>query len=246
MSQSEALVPGDPATPALETSLAPVRVREVGLVGSPTSTPLAASPYSRIVKRAIDILGASIALVVTLPLMLIVAAAIMVDSPGKPWFVHPRVGREGRRFGVCKFRTMVNGVDRPKTGVDSDDTLAREWDDTWKLREDPRVTRIGRFLRKYSLDELPQLINVVLGQMSLVGPRPVVDEEISKFGDAAPTVLTVRPGITGLWSVSGRNDVSYEDRVILEERYVREWTLRRDIAILLKTIPCVVSGRGAY
>lgn len=205
------------------------------------------SKLARSVKRGMDLVGALVAITIFLPLMLVIATAICLSSPGAPIFVHRRVGRFGRPFRMIKFRTMKCGSTRDlATHVGQDDGLASEWSEMQKLRADPRVTALGRTLRKFSLDELPQLLNVVAGHMSLVGPRPVVREELPRFGDAAKAVLSVRPGLTGLWTVNGRSDVSYEDRVALEARYVREWSLGLDVAILMKTIPCAIMGRGAY
>jgi exopolysaccharide production protein ExoY len=124
--------------------------------------------------------------------------------------------------------------------------LAEEWRATWKLRNDPRVTRVGRLMRRYSLDELTQLFNVLVGHMSIVGPRPVVADEIARFGDRARDILAFRPGLTGLWAISGRNDLSYDERVELEHRYVRTWSIKRDISIILRTIPAVFRRHGAY
>jgi exopolysaccharide production protein ExoY len=199
------------------------------------------------VKRTIDFAAGLLAVALTSPLMLLISLAIVLDSRGSPLYVHRRVGRFGLGFGVLKFRTMVRDADdRWAEELESNPELAQDWERTRKVRDDPRVTRVGRLLRKYSLDELPQLVNVVLGHMSLVGPRPVVEEELELFGDATPTVLSVRPGVTGLWTVSGRSDVSYEERVALETSYVRGWRLALDLSILVKTVPCVLTGRGAY
>jgi len=208
---------------------------------------LEASVAGRAIKRTIDIGVALLVLLPLLPFIAAIALAIVIDSRGSPLFVHRRVGRRGRPFGVLKFRTMSDRL-RPSWTPDSDadPALALEWKRARKLRDDPRVTRLGRFLRKYSIDEVPQLFNVLIGHMSLVGPRPVVDDELELFGDAAGRVLTARPGVTGLWTVNGRNHVTYPERVLLEARYIDEWSLRLDLEILLKTIPCVLSGRGAY
>jgi exopolysaccharide production protein ExoY len=157
------------------------------------------------------------------------------------------MGQGGAEFSLIKFRTMVRDADAVLTAhIASDADLRREWGETQKLREDPRVTRLGGLIRRFSLDELPQLLNVFIGNMSLVGPRPVLRNELARFGERAAGILEVRPGLTGLWAVSGRNDISYEDRAQLEYRYATEWTLRMDAMILLKTIPAVVRGHGAY
>jgi lipopolysaccharide/colanic/teichoic acid biosynthesis glycosyltransferase len=204
-------------------------------------------PLSGLVKRVLDIAASTIFFVLTLPVMLIVAGFIRLDSPGPALYRQTRVGRGGRPFELFKLRTMRK---------DSDAVLAEyllqnpeqeeEWRSYRKLKDDPRVTRLGRFLRKYSLDELPQLFNVVRGNMSLVGPRPVVFEETRSFGEHGPIVFSMRPGLTGLWAVSGRNEVSYDERAQMESRYVQDWTLLLDFQIILRTVPAVLTGHGAY
>jgi lipopolysaccharide/colanic/teichoic acid biosynthesis glycosyltransferase len=190
-----------------------------------------------------DILIASILLLFVAPLLLPVAVAIVCDSPGSVFYRRRVIGRYGRPFDALKFRTMVEDNERQ---LDSNKQLAEEFGKNHKLRNDPRVTRVGRILRKYSIDEIPQLINVLLGQMSLVGPRIISFPEIEKFGQWLDIVLTVKPGITGLWQVNGRGDLPYEERVRLNVYYVQNRSLLLDIKILLKTIPAVLSGRGAY
>jgi len=191
--------------------------------------------------------GSSVLIVLLLPLALIVSLAIVVDSPGPVFFVQRRVGRNGVEFPLIKFRTMVrDGEDALAAHVLADEDLRREWEQARKLRVDPRVTRLGGLLRRFSLDELPQLLNVFVGNMSLVGPRPVLRDELAYFGDRAAQIVEVRPGLTGLWAVSGRSEISYQERVELEYRYVVEWSLRMDASILLRTIPAVVRGHGAY
>ena len=192
-------------------------------------------------------MGSSVLILLLLPLALIVSLAIVVDSPGPVFFVQRRVGRNGVEFPLIKFRTMVrDGEDALAAHVLADEDLRREWEQARKLRVDPRVTRLGGLLRRFSLDELPQLLNVFVGNMSLVGPRPVLRDELAYFGDRAAQIVEVRPGLTGLWAVSGRSEISYQERVELEYRYVVEWSLRMDASILLRTIPAVVRGHGAY
>jgi len=208
---------------------------------------IAHHPALRAVKRGIDIVGSSALIVLLLPLALIVALAIVVDSRGPVLFLQRRVGRGGVEFPLIKFRTMVRDGERALAAhVGADEGLRREWTQARKLRNDPRITRLGRFLRRFSIDELPQLLNVFIGNMSLVGPRPVPRDELAYFGDRAAQIVEVRPGLTGLWAVSGRSEISYRERVELEHRYVVEWSLRMDALILLKTIPAVVRGHGAY
>jgi Undecaprenyl-phosphate galactose phosphotransferase WbaP len=200
-----------------------------------------------IAKRALDIVGAGLGLVVLAPFFLIVAMMVRADG-GPAFFAHQRVGRGGKLFGCLKFRSMVIDSQARLEDLLANDPSARaEWDATRKLKNDPRITRIGRFLRSTSLDELPQLINVLRGEMSLVGPRPVQEAEIDRYyGASAAHYMAVRPGITGLWQVSGRSETSYESRVALDVAYVSRPSLLADIAILLRTPVAVLSRRGAH
>ena len=199
----------------------------------------------RIAKRALDIVAGVLMLIGLAPLML--ALAVLIRRDGQPaLFRHRRIGASGQVFECLKFRSMIANADAVLA-----DLLARspeakaEWDATQKLRKDPRITPVGRLLRKTSLDELPQLINVVLGDMSLVGPRPIVASEVRFYGDKIAYYQAVRPGVTGLWQVSGRSDTTYDRRVQLDVWYVRNRSLWLDIAILFRTLPAVLSRRGA-
>jgi Undecaprenyl-phosphate galactose phosphotransferase WbaP len=204
-----------------------------------------ARPASRFIKAAIDVTVASLMLVLSSPLFLILGAVSRLDG-GPMLFAHRRVGAGGRPFYCLKFRTMVVDADRVLVGaLTRDAALAAEWAASRKLVNDPRVTRIGRFLRKTSLDELPQLINVLRLEMSLVGPRPIVDSEVPLYGEAIAQYYATRPGITGLWQVSGRSNTSYARRVQLDVWYVNNWTVWNDITVLLKTIPAVLGRHGA-
>ena len=200
-----------------------------------------------IAKRALDIIGAGVGLVLLAPFFLIVALMVRADG-GPAFFAHQRVGRGGKLFGCLKFRSMVvDSQARLESLLASDPAARAEWEATRKLKNDPRITRIGRFLRSTSLDELPQLINVLRGEMSLVGPRPVQEAEIDRYyGASAAHYMAVRPGITGLWQVSGRSETSYESRVALDVAYVSRPSLLADIAILLRTPVAVLSRRGAH
>lgn len=194
-------------------------------------------------KGLVDRSAAAVALTLLMPLLAAIAVAVRVDSRGPVLFRQTRVGQGGREFGVWKFRTMVVDADALLGGL-----AARNETDglMFKMREDPRVTRVGRLLRKWSLDELPQLVNVLLGQMSLVGPRPPLPSEVARYdGDVARRLL-VKPGMTGLWQVSGRSDLSWEDGIRLDLYYVENWSLAADLTILWKTFGAVVNGRGAY
>ncbi|MES2720047.1 MAG: undecaprenyl-phosphate galactose phosphotransferase WbaP [Pseudomonadota bacterium] len=200
----------------------------------------------RICKRALDILLAFTMLLMLLPLLL--TLMLMVARSGRPiFFAHERIGRNGRIFPCYKFRTMVpNSAEVLSRLLESDPAARAEWQREFKLRNDPRITLVGSFLRRTSLDELPQLWNVLRGDMSLVGPRPVIAEELERYGDDVCYYTQVRPGMTGLWQVSGRNDLDYEARVNLDAWYVRNWSLTTDVAILFKTLGVVVRGHGAY
>ncbi|MEV0724008.1 sugar transferase [Micromonospora purpureochromogenes] len=197
----------------------------------------------KLVKEFVDRAAAALAVLLLLPLGAAVALAIRLDSRGPVLFRQTRVGRGGREFGVLKFRTMVLNADALL-----DELAVRNETDglMFKMRDDPRVTRVGRLLRKWSLDELPQLVNVLLGQMSLVGPRPPLPSEVARYdGDVARRLL-VKPGMTGLWQVSGRSDLSWEDGIRLDLYYVENWSLAADLTILWKTFGAVLRGRGAY
>jgi Undecaprenyl-phosphate galactose phosphotransferase WbaP len=198
-------------------------------------------------KRSLDILGATVGSVVISPILLFLALLIKLDSKGSVVYSQKRIGRHGKHFQVYKFRSMVHNADEVlHKYLEQHPELRAEWQATHKLKDDPRVTRVGRLLRKYSLDELPQLWNVIKGDMSLVGPRPIVDAEISKYQDAFGLYCLARPGMTGYWQVSGRSDTSYEHRVELDSFYIRNWSIWLDIIILIATIRVVGRGNGAY
>jgi Undecaprenyl-phosphate galactose phosphotransferase WbaP len=198
-------------------------------------------------KRAVDMVGAGTALAIAAPIMLLVMLLIKIQSPGPALYRQERIGRHRRRFKVWKFRTMVCDADRIlQECLAKSPELREEWNREHKLKNDPRITPIGHWLRKTSVDELPQLWNVLCGQMSLVGPRPIVAAEIVKYADKFGPYCKVLPGITGLWQVSGRNDTSYAERVDLDCHYARHSSLRLDVAILFKTVHVVLLRRGAY
>ncbi len=206
-----------------------------------------AFPTGGVAKRALDITVALTALVVFLPLLLMIMALVKATDGGSIFYGHKRVGHNGRYFKCLKFRTMVpNGDEVLRRHLRNNPEAAEEWRKTRKLKDDPRVTAVGTVLRKLSLDELPQLINVLRGEMSIVGPRPVVDEELTLYDTFAVYYLRTRPGLTGLWQISGRNDVSYESRIAFDTQYVQNWSLLRDVAIIVKTIPAVCMSRGSY
>jgi lipopolysaccharide/colanic/teichoic acid biosynthesis glycosyltransferase len=197
-------------------------------------------------KRGIDIAGALALAVVFAPAMLGVTA-LLARGGGPVLFPHHRIGYRGRSFRCYKFRSMVTDADQQlEDMLAANPVLRAEWEETRKLRDDPRITRVGRFLRRTSLDELPQLWNVLKGDMSLVGPRPVVHEELSCYGRNLPTYLAAKPGLTGLWQVMGRSDTGYRRRVAMDIYYARRQGMLLDAVILLRTVGVVVAGRGAY
>lgn len=206
-----------------------------------------AAPLNRSVKRCIDIVAVSLGSLIISPFLLLLALAIYIDSPGPIFYGHKRIGRSGKTFKAWKFRTMVpNAQELLHRYLAENPALQAEWETNQKLQDDPRVTRLGKLLRKYSLDEFPQLWNVLLGDMSLVGPRPIIDEEVCKYGDAFELYTQVRPGMTGYWQVSGRSDTDYVQRVELDSFYVRNWSVWLDIIILFQTPEVVIKGEGAY
>ena len=207
------------------------------------------NPLPRAIKRAIDMAVSGVALLALSPFFLVATVMIKTISPGPVFYGHMRVGRSGQRFKMWKFRSMVPNADRVLADVlAGDPALAEEWERDQKLKNDPRIIRgIGTFLRKTSLDEIPQLWNVLLGQMSLVGPRPLPLDEVAKYERSTyPLYLRVRPGITGLWQVSGRNNTTYEDRMRLNTYYVRNWSPWLDLYLLLRTVRTMVFREGAY
>lgn len=199
------------------------------------------------VKRSIDVLLALLALLASIPFILLVSAAIVLIDGRPVFFVHQRVGFRGRRFGCLKFRTMVRDSDRRlQEHLDKEPAARAEWEETRKLRNDPRILPVvGAFLRKSSLDELPQFLNVLIGEMSLVGPRPVPEDELEYYGDLKGSYMSVRPGLTGPWQVGGRSDVGYEERIRLDDDYARNWSVSKDIRIMLATPRAVLLRRGA-
>ncbi len=198
-------------------------------------------------KRLVDILLILLSLPVTLPILGLLSMVVLMTTPGPIFYSHRRIGRNGAFFSMWKFRTMCeNSAEVLEDYLTRHPEARAEWSRTHKLRFDPRVTGIGRFLRRYSLDELPQLWNVIAGKMTLVGPRPIVAAEVEKYGDGFRFYRRVKPGLTGLWQVSGRSQLTYPQRVQLDCDYVEKWSMRRDFVILLRTFLSVVNQDGAY
>jgi len=198
-------------------------------------------------KRILDIILAGSAIVLLAPLLTLCFLACLLTSPGPGIFWHRRVGFGGKRFACFKFRTMVHdSQDCLSDYLASNPDARKEWEATHKLQFDPRVTAIGSILRKTSLDELPQLFNVLIGDMSIVGPRPVTEEELLKYSSSAGAYLSCRPGITGLWQVSGRSGTTYSKRVACDSYYAANWTMTLDLKILLVTLPVLLNADNAY
>jgi exopolysaccharide biosynthesis polyprenyl glycosylphosphotransferase len=197
----------------------------------------------RVVKDVTDRIGAVVLLAVALPVLLALGLAIVIDSRGPVFYRQRRVGKDGKEFTIVKFRTMVVNAERLVGELSGSNEGAGL---LFKIRKDPRVTRVGSLLRRYSLDELPQLLNVLAGSMSLVGPRPPLPEETARYAPEVRRRLLVKPGVTGLWQVSGRSDLSWDEAVRLDLRYVEDWSLALDAVILWKTFRAVLSGQGAY
>jgi len=202
---------------------------------------------NRLIKRLFDLIVSIVCLPILLPLIAIVGLIIRLETPGLAIYAHDRIGRNGKIFKCYKFRTMQRDAEEKlKEMLENSQMLREEWESSWKLKEDPRVTRIGRLLRKGSLDELPQIFNVMKGEMSLVGPRPYLPREKSDIRDNIKVISSAKPGITGLWQVSGRSNTHYKYRVKLDAWYGMNWSLWLDIVILFRTIRVVIRAEGAY
>jgi exopolysaccharide biosynthesis polyprenyl glycosylphosphotransferase len=202
----------------------------------------APAPHQQAIKRLFDIISSAAALVALSPLLLTVAVLIKLTSRGPILFKQKRVGLHGKTFGMLKFRSMVVNAEELKEKLAA---LNEQTGPVFKMKNDPRITGIGRFIRKYSIDELPQLLNVLRGEMSVVGPRPPVPKEVEKYAAWQRRRLSVRPGLTCIWQVSGRNQLSFEEWMYLDMQYIDNWTLLTDLSLILKTVPVVVTGRGA-
>jgi Undecaprenyl-phosphate galactose phosphotransferase WbaP len=235
------VLPDEPSLPAFWTT---ARSGE-GLFGySVQNTSL--RPVERFVKRTVDLLGAGLVMLLLMPVLAMIAVAISRDSPGGVLYRQERMGLNGGIFTVLKFRTMYADADQKLDRIlAAAPARRREYERYHKLQDDPRVTPVGRFLRRYSIDELPQIFNVLCGDMSLVGPRAYMPGELPEMNGLSRAVLQVPPGITGLWQVSGRNALSFEERLDLDVHYVQNWSAWLDLYLLVRTVPTVVSGDGA-
>lgn len=227
----------------LDVSTSRVSVRQMSGLPLITIRGVSFSPLKRFLKRTFDVLVGGACAVIGLPVWLLIALAIKLDSPGPLFFVQERIGRNGVRFGMVKFRSMCADAEERRA------ELVAENESTgplFKMRVDPRVTRVGGFLRRFSLDEFPQLINVLRGEMSLVGPRPALPSEVAQYSTYHFRRLEVQPGMTGLWQVSGRSALTFEEMVRLDLFYIENWSVGQDMALLLRTVPAVLAAHGAY
>ncbi|MCL2442177.1 MAG: exopolysaccharide biosynthesis polyprenyl glycosylphosphotransferase [Treponema sp.] len=217
-----------------------------GILGIDTSNQFKRT-WNRIIKRFMDLTIVPIGGLLALPFLLFIALIIKINSPGPVIFKQKRIGRNGTHFYAYKFRTMFADADeRLRVLLEKNPALKKEWEENHKLVNDPRITSIGKLLRRTSIDEFPQLINIIKGEMSLVGPRPIVDEETKKYGEEYKRVFTVKPGLTGLWQVSGRSNLNYLDRVAYDTYYLKSWSVWMDLWIIFKTFGVVLLGKGAY
>lgn len=226
-----------------EMAISRVDVEEIGGLPLLGVKEVAISGWNLAVKRAIDLVTSATGLVLASPLFLLVALAIKLESRGPVLFRQTRIGRGGKSFTLYKFRSMKAGAEEEKPVLADLDQAQGLY---FKIRNDPRTTRVGRFLRRTSLDELPQLVNVLRGEMSLVGPRPALPEEVEKYEEWHKRRLEVQPGLTGMWQVMGRSDLPFDEMVMLDLYYIENWSLWLDLKILLRTVPSVLTGRGAY
>jgi len=205
------------------------------------------SPSAQLIKRVFDLVVSLTLIILLAPLFLTISVILFIDSPGPIFYFQERIGKRGIRFKMVKFRTMVPDADaRLEQHLEVDTLFRQEWEQHQKLSSDPRITRVGRWLRRYSLDELPQLINVVIGEMSLVGPRPMLEGQKELYGNPFQLYLRVLPGITGLWQISGRNRTTFRERARFDSYYVRNWSIWHDFYILAKTPMTVLKGEGAF
>jgi lipopolysaccharide/colanic/teichoic acid biosynthesis glycosyltransferase len=224
-----------PLTAAKAAAAARARLRSGGLHTAPG--------WQLAMKRAIDVIGASLALLLLSPVLIAAAIAVKLSSPGPVFYVSDRVGKDGHTFPFAKFRSMRSNAEYEKPQLVE---LNEASGPVFKVRDDPRITKAGRVLRKLSIDELPQLFHVLSGKMTLVGPRPPLPEEVVTYSEIEWQRLLVKPGITCIWQVSGRSDLDFDTWVQMDIQYIKEWTVSGDLRLLLRTIPAVLTGRGAY
>lgn len=218
------------------------KIENISIVRVKNNEKIKNKPYIY-VKRGIDVILSTIALVVLSPVFLILAILIKLDSKGPVFFLHTRIGKNGKNIKIYKFRTMVTNAEELIKEFTPEQM--KEYKENYKLTNDPRITKIGKFLRKTSLDELPQLINIIKGDLSIIGPRPVVKDELEKYGENMAKFLSVTPGLTGNWAANGRNNTTYEERMKLELEYVDNISFKTDVKIFFQTIYAVIKKEGA-
>ncbi|MDR1837267.1 MAG: undecaprenyl-phosphate galactose phosphotransferase WbaP [Treponema sp.] len=216
-----------------------------GILGIDTSNKLKLT-WNLLIKRFMDITLVIAGGILILPFLLLIALIIKINSPGPALYKHKRLGKDGKYFYTYKFRSMVADAENQLQKIIETPELKTEWENNHKLQNDPRITSIGRILRRTSIDEFPQLINILKGEMSFVGPRPIVDEEVKRYGENYNRIFSIKPGLTGLWQVSGRSDTNYYDRIAYDTYYLQSWSVWLDLWIILRTISVVFIGKGAY
>ncbi|MCR5171599.1 MAG: undecaprenyl-phosphate galactose phosphotransferase WbaP [Treponema sp.] len=222
-------------------------VRDFGGVLGFSSTHNLTKNMSLLAKRCVDIFLLLISSPITIPVVAIVALLVKITSPGPVFYGHTRIGKNGKEFKCWKFRSMVIDADKQLEKILAENPQMRaEWEKDRKFTNDPRVTKIGKILRKTSIDEIPQFFNILVGEMSFVGPRPVTKPELEKYGKKSDFILTVQPGLSGFWQISGRSDTGYEERITLDSYYIHNWSVWLDIWIIIKTVYVVIKGKGAY
>lgn len=234
-------IPNIQSFSSLSTSM-----RDFGGILAFSSTHNLTKKFSLFLKRLVDLFLLIIASPIIIPVVLITALCVKFSSPGPVFYGHKRIGQNGKEFKCWKFRSMVVDADKQLAKLLKDPVMAAEWEKDRKFTNDPRVTKIGKFLRKTSLDEFPQFFNVLKGEMSFIGPRPVTEPELAKYGDMASIILSVKPGLSGMWQISGRSDTGYEERITLDTYYIQNWSIWLDIWIIIKTVYVVLKGKGAY
>ena len=222
-------------------------IRDFGGILVYSSTNNLTKKFSLFIKRSVDLLILLVSSPFVLPLVLVVSLLIKLSGPGPVFYGHKRIGKNGKEFKCWKFRSMVVDADKQLEKILAENPEMRaEWEKDRKFTNDPRVTKIGKFLRKTSIDEIPQFFNILTGEMSFIGPRPVTRPELAKYGSKADFILSVQPGLSGMWQISGRSDTGYEERITLDSYYIQNWSIWLDIWIIIKTIYVVLNGKGAY
>lgn len=230
-----------------DSSTISTNVRDFGGILGLSSTHNLTKRLSLLIKRMTDLFLLFISAPLTIPVIIIVSLIVKLSNPGPVFYGHTRIGKNGKKFKCWKFRSMVVDADKQLEKILAENPQMRaEWEKDRKFTDDPRITKIGKILRKTSIDELPQFFNILTGEMSFVGPRPVTYPELEKYGGKADFILSVQPGLSGMWQISGRSDTGYEERIMLDSYYIQNWTIWLDIWIIIKTVYVVIKGKGAY